>query len=363
MDGDEERRREVLGEDGVVEDGQKIERGRLYVAPPDRHLLIQNAHVRLSRGPRENGHRPAIDPLFRSAARAYGPRVVGVVLSGNLGDGTLGLRTAQDRGGVTIVQDPDEAVYPSMPQHAIDFDSPDHVLPAAEIAAAVTHLALEPVSYGGSSAPELNSYEDGKIAEISCPDCGGPIWEIPDGGMARYLCRTGHSFSAESLYASQADGLEAALWTAIRVLQERRDLAVRLAGRIERRGADLAARRFRSTLRTRNSTRRLCAASSRTSTRSQTRRSRTMRQADESPRLRQTRPRGRDDRAEPGPRAACRLHRAALDGSDQSTGVFDAVDRRGGRIRCRVTCAPLRNGPQARGVMIVVEEAGEATQP
>jgi len=242
----------ILGRKGLLpavelEDGMPLGQGRLYVAPPNRHLLIDDGHIRLSRGPRENGHRPAIDPLFRSAARTYGARVVAVILSGNLGDGTLGLKSVHAHGGVAIVQDPDDALHPSMPTHAIASDEPDYVLPASEIAAVITHLALEPAA--GRQRPDGNgasdSYEDGDIAEISCPECGGPIWEIPQGEGSRYLCRTGHSFTAESLFTTQSEGLESALWTAIRVLQERRDLAIRIAERLEARGAELAARRFR----------------------------------------------------------------------------------------------------------------------
>lgn len=237
-------RRKTLLQTGHAHDGDAIHHGRIYIAPPDHHLLLEEGHVRLSRGPRENGNRPAIDPLFRTAARIYGPRVVGIVLSGNLGDGTVGLRVVSDHGGETVVQDPQEALFPSMPSHAIEFGGPDHVLPAAEIAQLVTDLAARPAAL--RLAPvQIGPDRQEKLAGLSCPDCGGPLSEFREGRSTGYVCRVGHSFSAEGLYAEHADALESALWTAVRVLHERSDLATRLAERLDRKGSGHAARRFR----------------------------------------------------------------------------------------------------------------------
>ena len=229
----------------AAHDGAAIEHGHVYVAPPDRHVLFEGGRVRLTRGPRENGHRPAIDATFRSAARAYGDRVIGIVLSGNLGDGAVGLHVVEEAGGITIVQDPADALHPSMPSHAIEYDDPHHIAPASEIGALITHFVSEPINSTSNGNPGSETFEDGKVVALSCPDCGGPIAELQGGDNPRFVCRVGHSFSTESLFAEQGHALETALWTAIRVLQERGDLATRLAERLEARGADVAARRFR----------------------------------------------------------------------------------------------------------------------
>jgi two-component system chemotaxis response regulator CheB len=226
----------------VARDGDAIERGRVYVAPPDHHVLIEDGHVRLSKGPRENGNRPAIDPLFRTAARVYGPRVLAVVLSGNLGDGSIGLRAVASHGGLTVVQDPEDALYPSMPTNAIEGDQPDHVVRASEIGALIARYAVEAAPLPLESAEERSE----RPAAMSCPECGGPLFEFREGGAQGYACRVGHSFSPQGLFAEQADALESALWTAIRVLEERCDLATGLAERLEARDANAGAARFRA---------------------------------------------------------------------------------------------------------------------
>jgi two-component system, chemotaxis family, protein-glutamate methylesterase/glutaminase len=224
-------------------DGEPIRRGRIYVAPPDQHLLIEPGRVRLSRGPTENGHRPAVDVLFRSGGQVYGPRAIGVILTGNLDDGTAGLATIKKQGGIAVVQDPREADYPSMPQHAIATVDVDHVLPIAEIVPLLVRLVTEPPadpdSPPGQDPPpldikdELERGEDregkGEPSGLTCPECGGTLFERNQGEIVHFRCRTGHAYSPESLLAVQFQTLEATLWAAVRALEENAALARRMA--------------------------------------------------------------------------------------------------------------------------------------
>ena len=231
-------------------DGEQLERGHIYVAPPDFHLLLRGPNIHLSAGPRENGHRPAIDPLFRSAARAYGPRVIGVVLSGTLDDGTDGLRLIKQRGGATVVQDPADALYGDMPRNAIRDVDPDRVVPLAEMGAVLFDLIDAPLDSTAATAVEdpedqaidLVEVEFGREAIegdptlLTCPDCGGVMLERDEGGVVRFACQVGHSYSPESFDDEQNEALESALWTAIRTLDERADLLRRMARRAGRNG-------------------------------------------------------------------------------------------------------------------------------
>lgn len=240
------------------EDGEPIEPGRIYVAPPDRHLLIERDRVRVVGGPRQNGHRPAVDPLFRTAAAAYGSRVAAVVLSGTLDDGTLGCRSVKSRGGVTLVQDPDEAAYPGMPANAIKYDSPDLVAPVSALAGLLVDLAagngetFTAPTNGDTSAVEVlegdhEREENGRVSAFTCPECSGTLWEIDDGGaLVQFRCRVGHAYSPETMDASQANALEAALWTALRALEERTALKRRLAERLQARESPRVAARLNS---------------------------------------------------------------------------------------------------------------------
>jgi len=245
---------------GHAEDGAEIERGRIYVAPPDHHVLIQPGFVQVNRGPKENGYRPAIDPMFRTAARAYGSRVVGVILSGVLDDGTAGLAAVKSHGGRAIVQDPEDALYPMMPQSALEAAEPDLVLPATEIARELTRLAHEPVPAtmqpAGDPLLEVDQYievdrgssdqpQAGSPSGFVCPDCGGALWESEEeSGLLRFRCRTGHGYSVETLLAGQSDTVEAAMWAALRSLEERGAMARRMAARFRRRGSRASAARF-----------------------------------------------------------------------------------------------------------------------
>jgi two-component system, chemotaxis family, protein-glutamate methylesterase/glutaminase len=242
-------------------DGEAIQQGCIYIAPPDLHLLVEQGHVHLLRGPKENRHRPAIDPLFRSAATAYGPRVVGVVLTGSLDDGTAGLLAIKRLGGVAIVQDPEEALYPSMPLHALEHVDVDYKLPVSEIASLVTRLAYQQVDKEGVyHVPEdmeiemritemdMNALNNGKHAGtpsvFSCPECGGVLWEIQDGELARFRCRVGHAYSIESMMAAQSEGVEEALWAALKTLEESASLSRRLEDQARERGQEWLAQRF-----------------------------------------------------------------------------------------------------------------------
>ena len=241
-------------------DGEAIRPGHIYIAPPDHHLLINGSRIRLSRGPTENGHRPAIDTLFRTAAVAAGPRVIGVVLSGALDDGTAGLQAIKRRGGLAVVQDPEDALFSSMPRSAVDHVAVDQILPLPAIAPALATLAREPVTEreGADVPPEMEIESEiarmdmaaietpraGEPSGYTCPECHGALWEVQDEGMARFRCRVGHAYSSDSLLAAQAQGLEDALWIALRALEESAALAGRLHERAHQRGHALAASRF-----------------------------------------------------------------------------------------------------------------------
>jgi two-component system chemotaxis response regulator CheB len=238
-------------------DGEELERGHVYVAPPDYHTLLRGSVIHLSPGPRENGHRPAIDPLFRSAARAYGSRVIGVVLSGTLDDGTDGLRLIKQRGGATVVQDPDDAAYSDMPESAIRYVGPDRIVPLAEMGAILFELIDAPLDPPpekgedpGSQPIDLVEVEfgrepiEGDATLLTCPDCGGVMLERSEGGVIRFACQVGHAYSPESLDEEQGEALESALWTAIRTLEERADLLRRMARRADRFGSGTTGERL-----------------------------------------------------------------------------------------------------------------------
>jgi two-component system chemotaxis response regulator CheB len=245
-----------------AEDGEPLQPGHIYVAPPDRHLLIRDGRCAVVRGPRENNARPAIDPLFRSAASSYGSRAVAVVLSGSLGDGSAGADAVSRVGGTVIVQEPSEAIFPDMPSNAIARDHPDYVLPLADIAPTITDVLIRLSQEGDVSENEREemmvetSYSaldqdaldrdrpPGAPSPFSCPECGGVLWEIEDGELPRFRCRVGHGYSAESAIAGQGEVVEDALWAALRALHERAALAERVANRVRRHGSGRTADRF-----------------------------------------------------------------------------------------------------------------------
>lgn len=234
--------------------------GSVIVARPDHHLVVVDHRVILTRGPRENGHRPAVDVLFRSAARALGPRVIGVVLSGSLDDGSAGLVSIRARGGVGLVQDPKEALQPGMPTNAILAAEPEYVQSLAEMPATLVRLVGEVVSEPDRAADPLldaevamselepSQFRDGERpgtpAGLSCPDCHGTLFTIDEQGYLRYRCRVGHAWSPESLLAENDNALEGALWMAMRSLEEKAALAERMAQRANGQAQRLSGRRF-----------------------------------------------------------------------------------------------------------------------
>jgi len=220
-----------------AQDGDGLVAGRVLVAVPDRHLAVTHGRVRVGFGPRENGVRPAVDVLFRSAARFYGADVVAVVLSGNLNDGTAGFRAVNQAGGLTIVQDPTEATFVGMPSSAVELGHPAYILPAAAIAGHVRTFVADPSRCGGASARPAEgdgtSEVRGARDVFNCPDCGGPLVERSERGLPRYVCRVGHVFSVESLLQRQGSTLEEALWGSVVALEQRADLQGRMALRME----------------------------------------------------------------------------------------------------------------------------------
>jgi len=250
-------------------DGEPIKHGRVYVAPPDQHLIIEDRHVRLVHGPKENLHRPSIDALFRSAARWKGPRVIGVVLTGARDDGKVGMRAVKQRGGTAIVQDPLEAPFPSMPMSVLQDIRVDYSLALREIGPLLNQLSRQVAEEEGrypmpdeveieSRIAEQNMEANeliasveriGRISKLTCPDCHGALWEINDQDILRYRCHVGHAFSAEALSEGQSEMLEVALWSAVRALEEQMVLAKRIVERARKanhvRAANMFERRAR----------------------------------------------------------------------------------------------------------------------
>jgi two-component system, chemotaxis family, protein-glutamate methylesterase/glutaminase len=241
--------------------GDRLEPGTVLVAPPEHHLLVVDDSVTLSRGPQENSHRPSVDVLFRSAARALGARVVGVVMSGALDDGTAGLIAITQQGGTALVQDPAEALQPSMPLSALRLVETAEALTTDEIAKRLVELVSEDLPAVPAPDPSplmerevtmadlqidaLNAPDHPGIPSgLSCPDCHGILFEIEEGDLVRYRCRVGHAWSPESLAASQAQGLETALWIALRSLEEKAALSRDLAARSRTGGHRLSVENF-----------------------------------------------------------------------------------------------------------------------
>jgi two-component system chemotaxis response regulator CheB len=237
-------------------DGEPLEPGRIYIAPPDRHLLVDDDRVKITRGPRENHSRPSIDVLFRSAAYHFGARAIGVVLSGTLSDGSSGLAAIRRLGGVAVIQDPDEAVYTAMPLNAMRRVDIDYALPAAELGGLLSAIVREPTRAepldaedyrrdlkveidiaATDSAFERGIMEYGEPSVYTCPECNGVLFRIRDGGkLDRFRCHTGHAFSSAALLDQLTESTEATLWQAVKSLQEASALLNETASRLRETG-------------------------------------------------------------------------------------------------------------------------------
>lgn len=224
--------------------GEELLPGHVYVAPPDRHMVVTANGIELNRGPRENWARPAIDPLFRSAAEVFGPEVIGVILSGRLNDGTSGLYEIKRRGGLALVQDPEEAEAASMPQSAMDNVSIDYSVPVAEIPALLNRLVREEVRRP-MTAPAISYQETSRPVALICPECGGAMREETLGRLTRFRCHIGHAMTAEVMAAAQIDEIEKNLSTAFRTIKERVSFCEEMAGKYAVAGDDAAAKSWK----------------------------------------------------------------------------------------------------------------------
>jgi two-component system chemotaxis response regulator CheB len=224
--------------------GEAVKMGEIRVAPPDRHVLLEGDRVLTVRGPRHNRLRPAVDPLFRSAAKEYGRRVVGVVVTGLLDDGAAGLLAIKRRHGIAVVQDPKDARFPDMPKNAMAATSVDYCVPLRALGPLLTRLAGERITEEPTDMPRVLATESladiggkpnmddvGKASDYSCPECGGVLWEVDDPALLRFRCRVGHSFSTKGLRSEHRQSGEDALWAAIRALEESASFSRRLAER------------------------------------------------------------------------------------------------------------------------------------
>lgn len=243
----------------VPENEESIQPGHVYVAPPDFHLLVKSGYMRLHRGPKENRHRPAIDPLFRSAAIAYRAQTIGIVLTGYLDDGTSGLLAIKRCGGIAMVQDPVDAAYPDMPKNAIAQVEVDYQLPLRNMGGVIAQIVEQPAASVDEVPKDImmeakiaeqtmsnisNENRLGHLAPMSCPECNGPLWEIDADKVKRYRCHVGHGFTAKALMASQDSALEQALWAAMRTMEERANLAQVMARKEAEQGRSRSAQMY-----------------------------------------------------------------------------------------------------------------------
>ena len=257
---------EILSREGPLlathaVDAEPFDPGHIYVAPPDWHLNIgPDRRMRLSKAARENRHRPAVDPLFRSAARSFGSKVIGVILSGMLSDGVAGLMAVRAAGGLAVVQDPNDAIFAGMPQNAVKIAGADHVVKAVDIAPLLTALVQSQAAPNRSDevdpidemqriveADMDHQSFDGRRGEVSiftCPECGGALWQTVQPELIQFRCHVGHLYNGEILLAEQSEALEAALWTAIRTFREQSILARQMARHVRAKGNVESADRF-----------------------------------------------------------------------------------------------------------------------
>lgn len=242
-------------------DNELIRMGHIYVAPLDHHLLLEHDRTRVTKGPRENRFRPAVDPLFRSGAYEYGPRVIGVILSGALNDGTAGLWAIKDRGGLAVVQDPEDAIVSGMPLSALENVEVDYRVPISDMAALLSDLARETVTDAAPSSGfdtlglEVAIAKDdpvkqdavrelGLVSEYTCPECHGTLWQMFDGKILRFRCRTGHAYTAETLLEDMGQSVEAMQWATVRGMEESVALLHHMSGHLREQGLHAVADRY-----------------------------------------------------------------------------------------------------------------------
>jgi two-component system chemotaxis response regulator CheB len=259
---------EILSNAGTLEathaqDGEPIRPGHIYVAVPDHHLLLEKRRIAVKRGPKENRFRPSIDALFRSAAYTYGPRVIGVVLSGALDDGTSGLWTIKRHGGSTIVQTPGDATFPSMPQNALEYVKVEHELAAADIPRMLVQLTREKVSAArkvsrkemdllkaeiliahSDNAFQMGIIEMGQLTPFTCPECDGALTRLKEGRIIRFRCHTGHAFTISSLIAEVSENVEDLLWKSMRGLEESNMLLSQIGAHYRAHGKGAETKQF-----------------------------------------------------------------------------------------------------------------------
>ena len=241
-------------------DGDPIKPGHVYVAPNDHHMLLEKGYIRITKGPKENRFRPAVDPLFRSAAYIYGSRAVGVVLSGALDDGTAGLWAIKLRGGTAIVQDPADAMHRSMPINALDNVEVDYKVPVAEMGSLLARLAQEEAAPGTLLPAEErekmeaevkiareadsrieNILRFGELSPFTCPECHGVLTMFREGNLIRFRCHTGHALSASTLLEAGTEQVEMRLMDAMRALDETIMLLNQLGEQYAKQGNTAAA--------------------------------------------------------------------------------------------------------------------------
>lgn len=228
-----------------AKDGQKLQAAHLYLAPSDHHLMIdEDQKILVTKGAQENRSRPAIDPLFRSAAVAFGNGVIGILLTGYLDDGTAGMKVIKRCGGTCFVQDPDDADYPDMPKNVLNNVEVDYCLPIAQMGAVLNQVI--PVKLGKRKPVPEDILIEAKIAmrvlsdlssvnalgdqvPFNCPGCGGVLWQVDKDRDLRFRCHTGHAYTAASLLAEQTKKIEETMWTALRMFEERKNLLTEMA--------------------------------------------------------------------------------------------------------------------------------------
>lgn len=243
----------------LAENNEPIEKGTIYIAPPDFHMILEPEKIKVIKGPRENKFRPAIDPLFRSAAVNFSSRTIGIILSGLLEDGTAGMHAIKKCGGTTIIQDPDEAAFPDMPLIVSRTMKVNYILPVSDIGKILLSLIKEPANENAAIPDELilenkiahrhlmGTELAEKVGELStyvCPECGGNLWQKNEEGFTHFRCHTGHTFDPHNLLYRKSEGLEESIWISLRLLEEKKNLFLLLAEKSKHEDNGFAARQF-----------------------------------------------------------------------------------------------------------------------